>query len=287
MLVWSAWLIGGVLAHGVTLEELAATPERWPTEVAVLNATRGTVIKDGKPAGAMLVGAGRVLAVAKISAEGVTGRIGGTLVLVPADKTDLAQRAGIESANTPAAAPSADAASAPNASAAAPVSASTPTPTAARAIPSMMQRMLAQKLVRSEGGRVKLVSDTAIAGVRYYALYYSASWCGPCRQFTPQLVRAYQELKVKHPEFEIVFVSGDHSAGDMADYMKEARMPWLAVNFDKRDNKITSYSGPGIPCLVLVDANGKVLADSYEGDNYVGPQSVLAATRKILARGGG
>jgi nucleoredoxin len=270
-------LLAAVPAPAASLEELAAAPERWPTEVAVLSATRGTIIRDDKPAGAMLVGAGRVLAVAKISAQGVTGRIGGTLVLVPADKTDLAQRTGGAAASPPAevaAAPSAAPDPAPATEAAAP---------AKRRVPAMMQRLLAQKLVRSDNGRLRAVDDAAMGEVRYFALYYSASWCGPCREFTPQLVRAYHDLKARHPEFEIVFVSADNSAGDMAGYMKEDRMPWLAVKYDLRDNKIVSYSGPGIPCLVLVDAQGRVLSDSYEGDNYVGPQKVLADTRRILA----
>lgn len=275
VLALAGLLCGSAASRAATLEELATAPERWPAEITVLAATRGTIIKNGQPAGAMLVGAGRVLAVAKIGADGVTGRIGGTLVLVPAEKTDLAQRLEL----TPATPPAATAAAAAPAPA---TTASGPAP-APRKIPAMMQRLLAQKLVRSAGGRVGPVTDAAIAEVRYFALYYSASWCGPCRAFTPQLVRAYQELKTQHPEFEVVFVSADHSAGDMADYMKEASMPWLAVNYAKRDNKIMSYSGPGIPCLVLVDAQGQVLADSYEGDNYVGPQRVLAATRKILA----
>jgi nucleoredoxin len=121
-----------------------------------------------------------------------------------------------------------------------------------------------------------------LAGVKYYGLYYSASWCGPCRAFTPGFVSAYRELKAAHPEFEVVFVSADHSAGDMLDYMREDRMPWLAVKYEQREQKVIEYSGPGIPCLVLVDAKGKVLADTYSGDDYLGPQQVLDKTRRIL-----
>ena len=42
------------------------------------------------------------------------------------------------------------------------------------------------------------------------------------------------------------------SAGAMRDYMKDDAMPWLAVKFDQRTQELMSYSGPGIPCLVLV-----------------------------------
>lgn len=156
------------------------------------------------------------------------------------------------------------------------------------ATPSRMERQLAGKLVRLSGSALKPVDDTALAGVKYYALYFSASWCGPCRQFTPQFISAYQQLKQKHPEFEAVFVSADRSAGAMRDYMRDDRMPWPAVSYDqlKRLPEIQRYGGPGIPCLVLVAADGRVLADSFDNqENYLGPQHVLAETRRLLARG--
>lgn len=73
----------------------------------------------------------------------------------------------------------------------------------------------------------------------------------------------------------------------MRDYMKADQMPWLALKYELRERnpELMRYSGPGIPCLVLVDAAGRVLADSYDGDNYVGPGHVLRETIRILERG--
>jgi thiol-disulfide isomerase/thioredoxin len=149
-----------------------------------------------------------------------------------------------------------------------------------------MQRLLEGKLVRLADGRLQDVEPGALAGVKYIGLYYSASWCGPCRQFTPEFVNAYRKLKQAHPEFEVVFVSADHSARDMAGYMRDDRMPWLAVKYERREQKVMDFSGPGIPCLVLVEAaTAKVLADSYEGDNYLGPGHVLREAQRILGKG--
>ena len=36
------------------------------------------------------------------------------------------------------------------------------------------------------------------------------------------------------------------------------------------------YFGGSIPCLVVVDENGKVVFDTYAGKNYRGPEAVLA-----------
>lgn len=262
-----------------TLEELAADPATWPPEVVMTAAARGTVIKENKPAGAMLVGAGRTLLVIAIGPEGVTGRMGADAVRVPADKTDLFQRIGA----APPIAPTTT--RAPATPAAATSSRELPVNAGAPGRPSRMQRHFAGKLVRLDGSALRSVEDASLNGVKYFALYFSASWCGPCRQFTPHFIREYRRLKAAHPEFEAVFLSADRSAGAMRDYMKDDAMPWLAVKFDQRTQELMSYSGPGIPCLVLVAADGRVLSDSYEGDNYVGPGKVLADTQRIL-RGG-
>ena len=65
--------------------------------------------------------------------------------------------------------------------------------------------------------------------------YFSAHWCPPCRQFTPML-KDFYEVQLLAPNWaqnniilnsrqeaegiEIVFVSSDRSAEDMASYMK-------------------------------------------------------------------
>lgn len=259
------------LLRAATLEEVIADPQQWPAEVTVNAMTKATQIRNGQPAGMMLVGAGKKLAVTALAADGVTGKLGGATVKVPIDKTDLLQR--LDPSAAPAAVEEAPPAEQPAAAPAGAVSA--------------MQRRLSGKLVQLSGNTLQPVADSRLAGVKYYGLYYSASWCGPCRAFTPGFIDAYRQLKQKHPEFEVVFISADHSGADMRDYMKEDRMPWTALKYDLRERnpELLRYSGPGIPCLVLVDAAGRVLADSYRGDDYLGPDHALRETVKILGKG--
>lgn len=141
-------------------------------------------------------------------------------------------------------------------------------------------------LVRFRNGNLIPVAESELAEKRIYGLYFSAHWCGPCRKFTPRLVEYYNKAEGDHPEFEIIFVSSDKSADEMATYMQEAAMPWAAIEFTKLADvpSLRKYAGDGIPDLVIVDTTGKVLADSYVRGKYVGPERVLDDLNNIFAR---
>ena len=137
--------------------------------------------------------------------------------------------------------------------------------------------LLKGDLVGSGNGTLAQFEDAGLAKKKLIGLYFSAFWCGPCRKFTPQLVQFYNRVAPAHPEFEIVFLSFDKSAPAMENYMREMHMPWPAVKFDKLAEKeaLRKYAGSGIPCLVVVDAEGRVVSDSFVGGQYVGPGKVL------------
>lgn len=111
-------------------------------------------------------------------------------------------------------------------------------------------------LVRNTGDQVKISNlDGKIVG-----LYFSASWCGPCKRFTPKLVETYNELSSENGNFEIVFVSADEDEKSFTDYF--SKMPWFAIPFsdsDIRDRLNDLFDVGGIPYLVIFDVNGKVL----------------------------
>ena len=134
-----------------------------------------------------------------------------------------------------------------------------------------------------------VVSANSLLDTDYLLIYFSAHWCPPCRQFTPKLVNFYNSYGENRP-FDLVFVSSDRSEKDMFAYMRETKMPWPAMQFKGAAASRLSkhYAGSGIPCLVLISPSGKVLADSFQGRTYVGPQSVLNYLKgKIGAPGAG
>ena len=134
------------------------------------------------------------------------------------------------------------------------------------------------------------VKDKTLAPCRlgkapqYIAFYFSAHWCPPCRAFTPKLVEFYNANYRKGANFDVVFVSSDRSEADMKTYMTEAEMPWPAIRYDgiKQAEAAQKLRGPGIPCLVVVNLDGKVIKDSYENGQYIGPQAVMTELEKLI-----
>ncbi len=117
---------------------------------------------------------------------------------------------------------------------------------------------------------------TSLLDTDYLLLYFSAHWCPPCRTFTPKFVNFYN-TQGGGTRFQAVLISRDKSEAEMFAYMRETKMPWPTVRFESESAETlqATYSGNGIPRLVLVDRQGTVIADSFEGKKYVGPQHVL------------
>ncbi len=95
-------------------------------------------------------------------------------------------------------------------------------------------------------------------------VYFSAHWCGPCRRFTPALVKYRNDNKDK---FEVVFVSSDKSAEAQKKYMAEAKMEWPTMewNSDAASELKKKYAVRGIPKLILLSQGGKVITADGRG----------------------
>jgi nucleoredoxin len=151
---------------------------------------------------------------------------------------------------------------------------------------SALVDLLRGDLVSWRNGSLVRFDDEPLGKKKLIALYFSAHWCGPCRKFTPKLVEFYNQVAPQHPEFEIVFVSSDRSPFGMETYMRDTQMPWPAIDFAKLPGKeaLKKFAGESIPCLVLLDATGRVISDTYVDKKFVGPEKVLADLNAIFAK---
>jgi thiol-disulfide isomerase/thioredoxin len=75
----------------------------------------------------------------------------------------------------------------------------------------------------------------ALGGKEFVLLYASASWCPPCRQFTPKLADWYKKPTVRD-QVEVVFLSCDHDANGFKNYFS-SHHPWMAGKLRRRRRK--------------------------------------------------
>ena len=108
------------------------------------------------------------------------------------------------------------------------------------------------------------VSSDQLKG-KYIGLYFSASWCGPCRQFTPQLV-SFRNNNIER--FEVILVGADGSPQAQQSYMKKYNMPWLAVENQSKVSKTISkiINVESLPTLIILDSDGKIISRKGQDD---------------------
>lgn len=122
----------------------------------------------------------------------------------------------------------------------------------------------------------RTIRATLPADTRRVAIYYGASWCGPCRAFVPELIAAYPRLRARG--VEVLFVSDDATCAAALDYARVSRMPWLLLPCDRqRRRHLRMLGGKALPGIVVVDRQGRQVADSWEPDDHSRPRRILNA----------
>lgn len=113
-----------------------------------------------------------------------------------------------------------------------------------------------------DGTEVKPIGDIR-DNATAFAFYFSASWCPPCRSFTPMLIELYNNTR--ETGLEIIFVGLDQTEEAHNKYF--AKMPWTGVPWygeesDKEDPRQTltqEFKIRGIPHLAITDRTGKIV----------------------------
>ncbi|ULQ55111.1 TlpA family protein disulfide reductase [Flavihumibacter rivuli] len=100
---------------------------------------------------------------------------------------------------------------------------------------------------------------------KYVLVDFWASWCGPCRQENPNVVRAFEKYRDKN--FTILGVSLDKEKDAWLKAIEKDRLTWTHISdlkfWDSESVKV--YGFEGIPYNVLIDPNGTVIAENLRG----------------------
>ena len=104
---------------------------------------------------------------------------------------------------------------------------------------------------------------------KYVLLDFWASWCGPCRQENPNVVRTYNKYKDKN--FTVLGVSLDKENGKAVwlAAIKSDGLTWTQVSDLKYWNNLAAsvYGVQSIPQNFLIDPQGKIIAKGLRGDD--------------------
>ncbi len=114
----------------------------------------------------------------------------------------------------------------------------------------------------------KPVSLAAFRG-KYILVDFWASWCGPCRQENPTVVKAYQNYKSKG--FDILGVSLDEKKDKWEQAIKQDKLEWTQVSDLKgwQSDVAELYGVKAIPMNYLLDKEGKIIAKSLRGADLI------------------
>ena len=114
-------------------------------------------------------------------------------------------------------------------------------------------------LVDKEGYAYRKKVET----LKYIVVHYNTLWATTPKSELDRMKAFYKENKNRY-NFEIVHHSWDASKEDMETYLKQNKIPWPSLRYDKRLQTKLMEVSTGVPSMIILDRDGAIVGRSLD-----------------------
>jgi thiol-disulfide isomerase/thioredoxin len=105
---------------------------------------------------------------------------------------------------------------------------------------------------------------------RYVLLNVWATWCGPCINELPSLVR----LQAALPQDRITVLPARHDVQKVEEFLQRTGIQGLPIYIDREFTTVRAFSANELPLTVLIDAEGREVARAAGEQKWDHPDAI-------------